>query len=211
MNDINLFEKKNKTGSFKWKYLIIDEGHRLKNKASILYSVLGALDTKRRLLLTGTPVQNNLDELWNLFSFILPDIFNHLSHYNDWFNKPFNVDVDKNDDDSDEDYLIGKKRKNASGDLKDKGFKINNTFNEDEKKIIISSLHRVIKPFILRRKKEDVAVDGCIYPSLTRIREVSAAVAIAVCEDAYALGVARLPRPENLEAHVFSCMWSPNE
>ena len=159
MNDINLFEKKNKTGSFKWKYLIIDEGHRLKNKASILYSVLGTLDTKRRLLLTGTPVQNNLDELWNLFSFILPDMFNHLSHYNDWFNKPFNVDVDKNDDDSDEDYLIGKKRKNASGDLKDKGFKINNTFNEDEKKIIISSLHRVIKPFILRRKKEDVAVD----------------------------------------------------
>ena len=60
-------------------------------------------------------------------------------------------------------------------------------------------------------KKEDVAVDGCIYPSLTRIREVSAAVAIAVCEDAYALGVARLPRPENLESHVFKCMWSPNE
>jgi malate dehydrogenase (oxaloacetate-decarboxylating)(NADP+) len=59
-------------------------------------------------------------------------------------------------------------------------------------------------------KKEDVAVDGCIYPSLTRIREVSLAVAVAVCEDAYALGVARLPRPADLEAHVRSCMWSPS-
>jgi malate dehydrogenase (oxaloacetate-decarboxylating)(NADP+) len=59
-------------------------------------------------------------------------------------------------------------------------------------------------------KKEDVAVHGCIYPSLTRIREVSLAVAVAVCEDAYALGVARLPRPADLEAHVRSCMWSPS-
>ena len=57
--------------------------------------------------------------------------------------------------------------------------------------------------------KASVDATGCIYPSLTRIREVSAAVATAVCEDAYAVGVARLPRPADLAAHVRACMWSP--
>jgi malate dehydrogenase (oxaloacetate-decarboxylating)(NADP+) len=57
--------------------------------------------------------------------------------------------------------------------------------------------------------KASVDATGCIYPSLTRIREVSAAVATAVAEDAYAVGVARLPRPADLAAHVRSCMWMP--
>ena len=60
-------------------------------------------------------------------------------------------------------------------------------------------------------KRSEVDATGCIYPDLKDIRAVSAAVATAVCEDAYALGVARLPRPADLAAHVRSCMWSPAE
>ena len=58
-------------------------------------------------------------------------------------------------------------------------------------------------------KRAEVDATGCIYPDLKNIRAVSAAVATAVAEDAYKLGVARLPRPADLAAHVRSCIWSP--
>ena len=58
-----------------WHYLIIDEAHRLKNEASQFSTTVRMLNTKHRLLLTGTPLQNNLHELWALLNFLLPDIF----------------------------------------------------------------------------------------------------------------------------------------
>lgn len=58
-----------------WEYLIIDEAHRLKNEASQFSTTVRMLNTKHRLLLTGTPLQNNLHELWALLNFLLPDIF----------------------------------------------------------------------------------------------------------------------------------------
>lgn len=82
-----------------WKYLIVDEGHRIKNLNCMLlrliYCVFGIIiikfffvydhrDLKKynagnRLLLTGTPLQNNLSELWSLLNFLLPDIFDDLN------------------------------------------------------------------------------------------------------------------------------------
>ena len=59
--------------------------------------------------------------------------------------------------------------------------------------------------------KAEVDKTGCIYPDLKNIRAVSAAVATAVAEDAYALGVARLPRPADLAAHIRGYMWSPTD
>ena len=53
-----------------WKFLIIDEAHRLKNEASQFSQVVRQLDTQHRLLLTGTPLQNNLHELWALLNFL---------------------------------------------------------------------------------------------------------------------------------------------
>ena len=44
---------------------------------------------RRRLLLTGTPIQNSLQELWSLLNFLLPHIFNSVQHFEDWFNAPF--------------------------------------------------------------------------------------------------------------------------
>jgi SWI/SNF-related matrix-associated actin-dependent regulator of chromatin subfamily A member 5 len=57
---------------FNWRYLVIDEAHRIKNEKSKLSEIVREFKTANRLLLTGTPLQNNLHELWALLNFLLP-------------------------------------------------------------------------------------------------------------------------------------------
>jgi len=52
---------------------MVDEAHRLKNDDSLLYRSLKEFDTNHRLLITGTPLQNSLKELWSLLHFIMPE------------------------------------------------------------------------------------------------------------------------------------------
>lgn len=59
--------------SVSWAALIVDEAHRLKNEDSLLYRTLIKFDTNHRLLITGTPLQNSLKELWALLHFIMPE------------------------------------------------------------------------------------------------------------------------------------------
>ena len=59
----------------KWYYLILDEAHHIKNFETKRWQTLLGLQSKRRLLLTGTPLQNNLMELWSLLHFLMPKIF----------------------------------------------------------------------------------------------------------------------------------------
>ncbi|EPR78399.1 SNF2 family helicase/ATPase [Spraguea lophii 42_110] len=59
-----------------WSYIIIDEAHRIKNEKSLLSQVIRLFSCDHRLLLTGTPLQNNLHELWSLLNFLLPTLFN---------------------------------------------------------------------------------------------------------------------------------------
>ncbi|KAG6664462.1 hypothetical protein I3843_02G081600 [Carya illinoinensis] len=109
-----------------WYYMIVDEGHRLKNHESVLAKTLvSGYQIRRRLLLTGTPIQNSLQELWALLNFLLPHIFNSVQNFEEWFNAPF---ADKGD---------------AS-------------LSDEEELLIIRRLHQVIRPFILRRKKDEV-------------------------------------------------------
>ncbi|KAI9227477.1 MAG: SNF2 family N-terminal domain-containing protein [Piptocephalis tieghemiana] len=68
-----------------WKYIVVDEGHRLKNLNCRLIRELKSYNSANRLLLSGTPLQNNLAELWSLLNFLLPDIFDDLDSFQQWF------------------------------------------------------------------------------------------------------------------------------
>lgn len=68
-----------------WEYITIDEAHRIKNEQSLLSQVLREFTSRNRLLITGTPLQNNLHELWALLNFLLPDIFNSSEDFDEWF------------------------------------------------------------------------------------------------------------------------------
>ncbi|CAM6081834.1 unnamed protein product [Calypogeia fissa] len=70
---------------FSWRYIIIDEAHRIKNENSILAKTMRLFSTNYRLLITGTPLQNNLHELWALLNFLLPEIFSSAEAFDEWF------------------------------------------------------------------------------------------------------------------------------
>ncbi|ODV97027.1 hypothetical protein PACTADRAFT_1610 [Pachysolen tannophilus NRRL Y-2460] len=115
---------------FAWNYIVIDEAHRIKNEESLLSQIIRMFHSKNRLLITGTPLQNNLHELWALLNFILPDVFANSESFDDWFSKG-------NDD----------------GKIDDK----NGNENENEKdNSLVQQLHKVLQPFLLRRIKSDV-------------------------------------------------------
>ena len=116
----------------KWLHMIVDEGHRMKNAESKLSSTLTQYYTTRyRLILTGTPLQNNLPELWALLNFVLPTIFKSVKSFDEWFNTPF---------------------ANTGGqDRMD--------LSEEEQLLVIRRLHKVLRPFLLRRLKKDVEKD----------------------------------------------------
>ncbi|XP_004853945.1 chromodomain-helicase-DNA-binding protein 1-like isoform X2 [Heterocephalus glaber] len=61
--------------SFSWSVLVVDEAHRLKNQSSLLHKTLSEFSVVFSLLLTGTPIQNSLQELYSLLSFVEPDLF----------------------------------------------------------------------------------------------------------------------------------------
>lgn len=68
-----------------WRYIIIDEAHRIKNENSILSRTVRMFKTSYRLLITGTPLQNNLHELWALLNFLLPEVFSSAEKFDEWF------------------------------------------------------------------------------------------------------------------------------
>ncbi|KAG5057853.1 hypothetical protein AAZX31_05G121100 [Glycine max] len=69
-----------------WEVLVVDEGHRLKNSESKLFSLLNTFSFQHRVLLTGTPLQNNLGEMYNLLNFLQPASFPSLSLFEEKFN-----------------------------------------------------------------------------------------------------------------------------
>lgn len=116
----------------KWNYMIIDEGHRMKNSQSKLSATLTQYYNCRfRLILTGTPLQNNLPELWALLNFVLPTIFKSVKSFDEWFNTPF---------------------ANTGGQDKME-------LTEEEALLVIRRLHKVLRPFLLRRLKKDVEAE----------------------------------------------------
>ncbi|WAR17517.1 DDM1-like protein [Mya arenaria] len=116
---------------FEWTFMIVDEGHRLKNTECRLLKELKQYKNTHRLLLTGTPLQNNLKELWSLLHFLLPEIFDDLGSFETWF------DVTVISDDAADEAII----------------------EEEKKTNILGMLHQILTPFMLRRVKADVDID----------------------------------------------------
>lgn len=111
---------------FKWEYIIVDEAHKIKNEESQISKRLRELDSRQRLLLTGTPLQNNLHELWSLLNFLLPQMFSSSDDFDEWFN------------------LSGADQGESEAE------------KENRNKKIIEQLHRIMRPFLLRRIKKEV-------------------------------------------------------
>lgn len=68
----------------RWSHVIVDEGHRLKNAGCKLNAEIRQYKCDHRLLLTGTPLQNDISELWSLLNFLLPDLFNSCEDFQTW-------------------------------------------------------------------------------------------------------------------------------
>jgi SWI/SNF-related matrix-associated actin-dependent regulator of chromatin subfamily A member 5 len=132
-----LLKEKGKLSKIGWQYLIIDEAHRIKNENSSLSKCVRTMKTDHRLLITGTPLQNNLRELWALLNFLMPDVFGDAEQFDAWFS------------------------------LSD----------ESGKENVIKKLHTVLRPFMLRRVKKDVATslppkkETKLYIGLTKMQQ----------------------------------------
>ncbi|KAH7106885.1 SNF2 family DNA-dependent ATPase [Auriculariales sp. MPI-PUGE-AT-0066] len=80
----------------KWQYMILDEAQAIKNSASGRWKTTLGFHCRNRLLLTGTPIQNSMHELWALLHFIMPSLFDSHEEFNDWFSKDADGSSDKN-------------------------------------------------------------------------------------------------------------------
>jgi TATA-binding protein-associated factor len=114
-----------------WNYCVLDEGHLIKNpKAKITLSVK-KLMSNHRLILSGTPIQNNVLELWSLFDFLMPGFLGTEKVFLDRFAKP-----------------IAASR-----------FSKSSSKEQEAGALAIEALHKQVLPFLLRRLKEEVLND----------------------------------------------------
>lgn len=110
-----------------WYYMVLDEAHMIKNFKSNRWNTLLMFRSFRRLLLTGTPLQNNLTELWALLKFLMSGAnFANLKEFGEWFSNPL-----------------------------EKAIEMGNV-HDDETMQRVSKLHTVLRPYLLRRLKRDV-------------------------------------------------------
>lgn len=118
-----------------WHYMVLDEAHNIKNFRSQRWQTLLNFKTRARLLLTGTPLQNNLTELWSLLFFLMPTDgsersiggFAGLQEFSEWFRKPVEQILEHGKETMDE-----------------------------EGQAIVRQLHHTLRPYLLRRLKADV-------------------------------------------------------
>uniref|UniRef100_A0A8C3PD79 B-TFIID TATA-box binding protein associated factor 1 n=1 Tax=Chrysemys picta bellii TaxID=8478 RepID=A0A8C3PD79_CHRPI len=124
-NDIDFFR------NIKFNYCILDEGHVIKNGKTKLSKAVKQLTANYRIILSGTPIQNNVLELWSLFDFLMPGFLGTERQFAARYGKPI---------------LASRDARSSS--------------REQEAGVLaMEALHRQVLPFLLRRMKEDVLQD----------------------------------------------------
>lgn len=124
-NDSDVLDKHN------WNYVVLDEGHLIKNPKAKITQAVKRLASNHRLILTGTPIQNNVLELWSLFDFLMPGFLGAEKVFLDRFAKP----------------IAASRYSKASSKEQEAGA------------LAIEALHKQVLPFLLRRLKEEVLND----------------------------------------------------
>lgn len=121
-----------------WNYCVLDEGHIIKNGKTKSSKAIKQLVANHRLILSGTPIQNNVLELWSLFDFLLPGFLGTEKQFQVRYSRPI---------------LASRDPKSSSKD-------------QEAGALAMESLHRQVLPFLLRRVKEDVLTD--LPPKITQ-------------------------------------------
>ncbi|RUP50793.1 hypothetical protein BC936DRAFT_137667 [Jimgerdemannia flammicorona] len=118
-------------GDINWNYCILDEGHIIKNGKTKITKAVKTVKASHRLILSGTPIQNNVLELWSLFDFLMPGFLGTEKIFNERFGKPI---------------LASRDSKSSSKE-------------QEAGALALEALHKQVLPFLLRRLKEDVLHD----------------------------------------------------
>ncbi|RZC35270.1 DNA excision repair protein ERCC-6-like [Asbolus verrucosus] len=125
---IGILKYKESLTEHNWHYLILDEGHKIRNPNAKVSVAIKMIKTPHRLMLTGSPMQNNLQELWSLFDFTNPGMLGNLTTFMEHFNNPI-----------------------VQG-----GFINATPMQEATALSVATTLKNVITPFLLRRSKNEV-------------------------------------------------------
>lgn len=124
--------------AIKWNYCILDEGHIIKNGKTKSSKAIKLLVANHRLILSGTPIQNNVLELWSLFDFLMPGFLGTEKQFTARYSKP----------------ILASRDPKSSAKEQEAGV------------LAMEALHRQALPFLLRRMKEDVLED--LPPKITQ-------------------------------------------
>ncbi|PWN31835.1 uncharacterized protein FA14DRAFT_93569 [Meira miltonrushii] len=124
-NDIDFLSK------IEWLYCILDEGHVIKSAKTKTTKAVKQIRAEHRLILSGTPIQNNVLELWSLFDFLMPGFLGTEKQFMERYGRPILASRDAK--------VTAKEHERAS--------------------LALESLHKQVLPFLLRRMKEDVLAD----------------------------------------------------
>ena len=138
-NDLSVFK------NYHFNYLVLDEGHIIKNPKTKTTQAVKSIKANHRLILSGTPIQNNVLELWSLFDFLMPGFLGTEKQFSERYSKP----------------ILAMKNLGGHSVGKGKGKKkqVNSNKVQEAGTLALEALHRQVLPFLLRRMKEDVLHD----------------------------------------------------
>lgn len=127
---------------YHWHYLILDEGHKIRNSTTKATIAVKSIRTPHRIMLTGSPMQNNLLELWSLFDFTNPGMLGDKQTFEEHFANPI---------------LHG-------------GFANSSPMQEATALSVATALKEMITPYLLRRSKNEVQQHICLPNKSEQVR-----------------------------------------